>query len=128
MSINSVNISGNLGRDPELRATKTGMQVLSFSVCVNARVKRNGEWTDKANWVDVTLYGNRAESLSRYLAKGTHVTVSGRLDQRTWEAKDGTKRSKLEVICDEIDFTGGKREQGQEPAEDAGLYDEDIPF
>lgn len=128
MSINSVNISGNLGRDPELRATKTGMQVLSFSVCVNARVKRNGEWADKANWVDVTLYGNRAESLSRYLAKGTHVTVSGRLDQRTWEAKDGTKRSKLEVICDEIDFTGGKREQGQEPAEDAGLYDEDIPF
>lgn len=128
MSINSVNISGNLGRDPELRATKTGMQVLSFSVCVNARVKRNGEWTDKANWVDVTLYGNRAESLSRYLAKGTHVTVSGRLDQRTWEAKDGTKRSKLEVICDEIDFTGGKREQGQEPAEDAGFYDEDIPF
>lgn len=128
MSINSVNISGNLGRDPKLRATKTGMQVLSFSVCVNARVKRNGEWTDKANWVDVTLYGNRAESLSRYLAKGTHVTVSGRLDQRTWEAKDGTKRSKLEVICDEIDFTGGKREQGQEPAEDAGLYDEDIPF
>lgn len=128
MSINSVNISGNLGRDPELRATKTGMQVLSFSVCVNARVKRNGEWTDKANWVDVTLYGNRAESLSRYLAKGTHVTVSGRLDQRTWEAKDGTKRSKLEVICDEIDFTGGKREKGQEPAEDAGLYDEDIPF
>ncbi len=128
MSINSVNISGNLGRDPELRATKTGMQVLSFSVCVNARAKRNGEWTDKANWVDVTLYGNRAESLSRYLAKGTHVTVSGRLDQRTWEAKDGTKRSKLEVICDEIDFTGGKREQGQEPAEDAGLYDEDIPF
>lgn len=128
MSINSVNISGNLGRDPELRATKTGMQVLSFSVCVNARVKRNGEWADKANWVDVTLYGNRAESLSRYLAKGTYVTVSGRLDQRTWEAKDGTKRSKLEVICDEIDFTGGKREQGQEPAEDAGLYDEDIPF
>lgn len=128
MSINSVNISGNLGRDHELRATKTGMQVLSFSVCVNARVKRNGEWTDKANWVDVTLYGNRAESLSRYLAKGTHVTVSGRLDQRTWEAKDGTKRSKLEVICDEIDFTGGKREQGQEPAEDAGLHDEDIPF
>lgn len=128
MSINSVNISGNLGRDPELRATKTGMQVLSFSVCVNARVKRNGEWTDKANWVDVTLYGNRAESLSRYLSKGSHVTVSGRLDQRTWEAKDGTKRSKLEVVCDEIDFTGGKREQQQEPAEDAGLYDEDIPF
>ena len=127
MSINNVIISGNLGRDPELRSAKSGMQVLSFSVCVNARVKRDGEWTDQANWVDCSIFGARAEAVSRYLSKGSHVTVSGRLDQRTWDAKDGAKRSKLEVICDEIDFAGGRRDR-QEPAEDAGLYDEDIPF
>ena len=127
MSINSVNISGNIGQEPELRTTASGMHVLSFSMCVNARVKRNGEWTDKPNWVDVKVFGQRAESLSRYLDKGSHVTVSGRINQSTWE-RDGQKRSKLEVICEDIDFSGGKRQEQQAEDEDASMYDEDIPF
>lgn len=127
MSINRVEISGNLGRDPELRATSSGTQVCSFSVCVNTRQKVNGEWKDKANWVDVIFFGNRAESISKYLAKGSHVTVAGRLSQNVWE-KDGQKRSKLEVIGEDIDFQGGKRaeQSAQEPSAD--VYDDDIPF
>ncbi len=64
MSINSVTISGNLGRDAELRATKSGMQVLGFSVCANSRVKRGDSWEDKPNWVDVSIFGKRAESVA----------------------------------------------------------------
>nr|WP_314638704.1 single-stranded DNA-binding protein [uncultured Olsenella sp.] len=128
MSINKVVISGNLGRDPELRATRGGSQVCSFSVCVNTRQKQGDEWVDKANWVDVTFFGNRAERLGEYLSKGSHVTVAGRLSQSTWE-RNGQRRSKLEVIGEDIDFTGGQRQQGasqQGGSEDA--YDEDIPF
>lgn len=129
MSINRVAISGNLGRDPELRATASGTQVCRLAVCVNTRQKVNGEWKDKANWVDAIFFGNRAESIAKYLAKGSHVTIAGRLSQNTWE-KDGQKRSKLEVIGEDIDFQGGKRSE-QPAAEDeppADVYDEDIPF
>ena len=133
MSINSVAISGNLGRDPELRATKSGMQVLSFSVCVNTRVKRGDSWEDKPNWVEVSIFGKRAEAVAKYLAKGTHVTLHGRLSQSTWETKDGQKRSRLEVIADDIDFSGGVRSgpapaAGQQTDTYADLYDEDCPF
>lgn len=129
MSINSVAISGNLGRDPELRATKSGMQVLSFSVCVNTRVRRGDSWEDKPNWVEVSIFGRRAEAVAKYLAKGTHVTLHGRLSQSTWETKDGQKRSRLEVIADDIDFSGVARSDSApaaEPAQD--YYDEDVPF
>lgn len=126
MSINRVTVSGNLGKDSELRSTKTGTPVLSFSVCVNSRVKRGDEWQEKPNWVDVTMFGTRAESVSRYLKKGTHVTVDGRINQRTWDAKDGSKRSKLEVICDDIDFTSPRQEGQAYQQED--IYDEDCPF
>lgn len=127
MSINRVEISGNLGRDPELRATSSGTQVCSFSVCVNTRQKVNGEWKDKANWVDVIFFGNRAESISKYLAKGSHVTVAGRLSQNVWE-KDGQKRSKLEVIGEDIDFQDGKRTEQAAREPSADVYDEDVPF
>lgn len=127
MSINRVTISGNLGRDPELRATTSGTQVCSLAVCVNTRQKVNGEWTDKPNWVDVIFFGNRAESIAKYLAKGSHVTIAGRLSQNSWE-KDGKKRSKLEVIGEDIDFQGGKRTEQAAQEQSADVYDEDIPF
>lgn len=128
MSINRVTISGNLGRDPELRATSSGTQVCSLAVCVNTRQKVNGEWTDKPNWIDVIFFGNRAESIAKYLSKGSHVTVAGRLSQNVWE-KDGKKRSKVEVIGEDIDFQGGKRaDQPAQQEPEQGVYDEDIPF
>ena len=105
MSINRVNISGNLTRDPELRATQSGMQVLSFGVAVNDR-RRNqqtGEWEDYANFVDCTMFGNRAESVSRFLSKGAKVAIDGKLRWSQWE-RDGQKRSKLEVVVDDLEF------------------------
>ncbi|OUP10974.1 single-stranded DNA-binding protein [Collinsella sp. An2] len=129
MSINSVTISGNLGRDAELRATKSGMQVLGFSVCANSRVKRGDSWEDKPNWVDVSIFGKRAESVAKYLTKGTHVTIHGRLNQRTWETDDGQRRSKLEVIADDIDFSGGVRsDSAPSGVSEQDYYDEDCPF
>ncbi|WP_417571207.1 single-stranded DNA-binding protein [Parolsenella catena] len=104
MSINRVNITGNLTRDPELRATAGGTQVLSFGVAVNDR-RRNaqtGEWEDYPNFVDCTMFGNRAEAVGRFLAKGMKVAIEGKLCYSSWD-KDGQKRSKLEVIVDELD-------------------------
>ena len=135
MSINRVNITGNLTRDPELRATAGGTQVLSFGVAVNDR-RRNaqtGEWEDYPNFVDCTMFGTRAEAVSRFLAKGNKVAIEG----------------KLEVIVDEIEFMssrggqGGYDQGGYAPAAPApaarpaapvatppavDVYDEDIPF
>lgn len=116
MSINRVNISGNLTRDPELRATAGGTQVLSFGVAVNDR-RRNaqtGEWEDYPNFVDCTMFGNRAEAVGRFLAKGMKVAIEGKLRYNSWE-KDGQKRSKLEVIVDEIDVM--VRREGQPQAQ-----------
>lgn len=113
MSINRVIISGNLTRDPELRRTQSGMAIMSFGVAVNDR-RRNqqtGEWEDYANFVDCTMFGNRAESLSNYLSKGTKVAIEGKLRWSQWE-RDGQKRSKLEVIVDELEFMSSRDRQG----------------
>lgn len=105
MSINRVNISGNLTRDPELRATSGGMQVLGFGVAVNDRRKngQTGQWEDYPNFVDCTMFGNRAESMARILHKGMKVAIEGKLRYSSWE-RDGQRRSKLEVIVDEIEL------------------------
>ena len=120
MSINLVSITGNLTRDPELRATASGTQVLGFGVAVNERRKNphTGEWEDYPNFVDCTMFGNRAEAISRYLRKGGKVAVEGKLRYSSWEAKDGTKRSELEVIVDEIELMQQQQQQGgyQQPA------------
>ena len=113
MSINRVNITGNLTRDPELRATAGGTQVLSFGVAVNDR-RRNaqtGEWEDYPNFVDCTMFGTRAEAVSRFLAKGNKVAIEGKLRYSSWE-RDGQRRSKLEVIVDEIEFMSSRGGQG----------------
>lgn len=105
MSINRVNISGNLTRDPELRVTPGGTQVLGFGVAVNDR-RRNqqtGEWEDYPNFIDCTMFGNRAEALSRILHKGMKVAIEGKLRYSSWEDKNGGgRRSKVEIIPDEV--------------------------
>ena len=114
MSINRVNISGNLTRDPEMRATQGGTQVLTFGVAVNDR-RRNpqtGEWEDYPNFIDCVVFGNRAEPLSRFLSKGMKVAVEGKLRWSQWE-RDGQKRSKIEVIVDEVEFLSSRQGQGQ---------------
>lgn len=130
MSINRVNISGNLTRDPELRQTQGGMAILSLGVAVNDRRKnqQTGEWEDVPNFVDCVVFGTRAEKLAQFLAKGSKVAIEGKLRWSQWE-KDGAKRSKLEVVVDEIEFMsrGGQQRQQQQTAS-ADLYDENIPF
>ena len=123
MSINRVNISGNLTRDPELRMTAGGTQVLSFGVAVNDR-RRNpqtGEWEDYPNFVDCTMFGTRAEAVGRYLSKGSKVAIEGKLRYSSWE-RDGQRRSKLEVIVDEIEFMSRGNNQGGYGQEAAGSY------
>jgi single-strand DNA-binding protein len=113
MSINRVNISGNLTRDSELRQTQSGTAVLSFGVAVNDRRRnpQSGEWEDYANFVDCVMFGARAEAISRYLTKGTKVAIEGKLRYSSWE-RDGQRRSKLEVIVDEIEFMSRGDGQG----------------
>lgn len=104
MSINRVVITGNLTHDPELRTTATGMPVLGFGVAVNDRVKNSqGQWEDHPNFIDCTMFGKRAESLSRYLHKGSKVAIEGKLRYSQWE-RDGQRRSKIEVWVDELEF------------------------
>lgn len=155
-SINTVTISGNLTRDPELRATGTGTPVLQFGMAVNDRRKnvQTGEWEDYPNFIECTMFGTRADSLSRYLSKGTKVCVFGKLRWSQWE-KDGRKNSKVSVIVEEIEFMSAANRQQpedkpaeqpamQQPAHEyqqaqayqtapnpyaaSNVYDEDIPF
>lgn len=135
MSINRVVISGNLTRDPELRQTQSGTSVLSIGIAVNDRHKNasTGEWEDYANFIDCTLFGNRAEAMDRLLQKGSKVTIDGKLRWSQWE-RDGQKRSKIEVIVQDIDPSGnlkkssGEAVEGVAIDEETGLYEEDIPF
>lgn len=126
MSINRVAVSGHLTRDPELRATVGGTQVLSFGIAVNDRRKnpQSGEWEDYPNFVDCTMFGTRAEKIHRYMSKGCKVAIEGKLRYSSWE-RDGQRRSKLEVIVEEIEFLS--RQQAAEPVPD-DIFDEDIPF
>ena len=119
MSINRVIVSGNLTRDPELRATASGMPVLGLGIAVNDR-RRNqqtGEWEDYPNFIDCTMFGARAESVSRFISKGSKVAIEGKLRWSQWE-KDGQKRSKIEVIVDDIEFLSQKKTQ-PEPQQQA---------
>ncbi len=151
MSINRVIISGNLTRDPELRQTQSGMPVMSMGVAVNDRRKnpQTGEWEDYPNFIDCTMFGQRAQSLANYLSKGTKVSIEGKLRWSQWE-RDGQKRSKIEVIVDELEFMSSRNSGSQQQSHDYGapsynaapaysapapaidasssVYDEDIPF
>jgi single-strand DNA-binding protein len=111
-NINRVIVTGNLTRDPELRSLPSGTAVCSLRIAVNTRRKDNstGEWTDKANYFDVTVWGAQGENCARYLSKGRPVAVDGRLEWREWEAKEGGKRQSVEIIADSVQFLGGREE------------------
>ena len=117
MSINRVNISGNLTRDPELRVTQGGSAVLGFGVAVNDRRQnpQTGEWEDHPNFVDCTVFGNRANALANILRKGLKVAVEGKLRWSQWQDKaTGQNRSKLEVIVNECEIMTARDQQGQQ--------------
>ena len=113
-NINRVIITGNLTRDPELRSLSSGTSVCSLRVAVNTRRKDNstGEWVDKPNYFDVTVWGAQGENCSRFLSKGRPVAVDGRLEWREWEDKDNNKRQSVEIIADSVQFLGGREDGG----------------
>jgi single-strand DNA-binding protein len=144
MSINRAVLVGRLTRDPEMRSTASGMSVLSMRLAFNDRRKnpQTGEWEDMSNYIDATLFGKRAEALSRFLTKGTRIGIDGRLRWSEWESQSGEKRSKIEVIADELELldsrdAGGQGGQsgggsgtggGAAPSSGDDLEGEEIPF
>jgi single-strand DNA-binding protein len=101
---NSVTLVGNVTRDPELRFTASGQAVASFGLAVNRRWqnRQTNEWEEATSFVDIVCWREMAENAAESLVKGSRVLVAGRLDQRSWETSDGDKRSKIEVVADEI--------------------------
>ena len=144
-NINRVVLVGNLTKDPELRHTPSGTAVCKLRLAVNTRQKdAQGNWGDKPNYFDVTVWGNQGESCAQYLSKGRPVGVDGRLDWREWEAQDGSKRQAVEIIADSVQFLGSRGDGGEGGGErqfvpaaatsgnedfgGTGSGDDDIPF
>lgn len=142
-SINRVTVTGNLTRDPELRSTPNGTSVCALRIAVNSRRKdgSTGEWVDKPNFFNVTVWGAQGENCANYLTKGKGVAIDGRLDWREWQDKEGNNRQSVDIIADTVQFLGGggKRDQADSgfapddgpPADQRGgdfEADDDIPF
>ena len=132
--INKTVLIGRLTRDSELSYTNSGTSLCKMSLAFNRNKKINGEWTDEANFVDITLWGKRGEALANYLKKGQQVAIEGELRQERWE-KDGVKRSKVTIEANNIQLLGGKSDNHQHQApidqtKDARkvVFKDDIPF
>ena len=146
-SLNKVMLIGNLGKDPEVRYTASGTAVASFSLATSEKFKnKSGEWEEKTEWHNVTLWARLAEIAGEYLAKGKTVYIEGRLQTRKWQDRDGKDRYTTEIVGEKMQMLSGKgegggggRQGGGKPASDehnsAPSYDEpafnpddDIPF
>jgi len=139
MSINRVVLVGRLTRDPELRSTPSGMSVLKMGLAFNDRRKNpsSGEWEEISNFIDVTMFGTRAEGVNKVVKKGMRIGVDGKLRWRQWETPDGSKRSAIEVIADDVEFldareggSGGGAPSAPAPSHGGAddLGGEEIPF
>ncbi len=122
-SLNQVILMGNLTRDPELRQTPNGQSVVSFSLALNRSYKdASGEWKEVTDYIDIVAWANLAERVAQYLSKGRRCLVQGRLQSRSWE-QDGQKRSKVEVLANDVTFldsrgAGGDDNGGGQAADD----------
>jgi single-strand DNA-binding protein len=141
VSFNRVVLAGNLTRDPELRFTNNGIPVCEFGLAVN-RVRSKNEEVD---FFDITAWRELGETIANYKKKGDPILIEGRLQYRTWETQDGSKRSKVDVVADNVQFLGrggeggeggapiggGQRGRRDAPRDDVDLSEEDfedIPF
>ena len=149
-NINRVILTGNLTRDPELRNTPSGTSVCSLRLAVNTRRKdAQGQWIDKPNYFDITVWGRQGENVAQYLSKGRPVAVDGRLEWREFTDKDGNNRQAVEIVADSVQFLGGREDGGNgngggqrfapqsdvpadtgdfQPAGAGAGTDDDIPF
>ncbi len=147
-SVNKVILVGHLGKDPEVSYLPSGQAMAKFSLATNRRSKdKNGEWKDETDWHNIVVWGKTAEFCSQYITKGRLVYVEGRIQNRTWEDKDGNKRYATDIVGNDVIALGGRGEGGGEPAarpaaapraaqpqeDDFGpaqpeITDDDIPF
>lgn len=123
-SFNQVVLMGNLTRDPELRTTPNGQPVCSFSLALNRSYKnKEGEWQEVTDYIDIVAWGPLGERVAQYLTKGRPALVNGRLQSRSWE-QDGQKRSKVEVVAQDVTFLGSPGGGGGGSAQSGGEYDQ----
>ena len=146
-NINRVVLTGNLTRDPELKSTPSGTSVCKLRIACNTRRRDSaGNWQDKPNYFDVTVWGAQGENCAQYLQKGRPVAIDGRLEWREWDDQNGNKRQAVDIIADSVQFLGSRdgAENGGRftplsdvPADTAdfqtapaggGAGDDDIPF
>jgi single-strand DNA-binding protein len=123
-TVNSVFLIGNLTRDPDVRFLNSGTAVAKLGLAVNNRIKRGDEWVNDPCFVDITLFGKRAEWAGGNLDKGMQVFVEGRLQFRSWETQDGQKRSKLEVVADIVKLVARDSESPSSSSREPGDDDE----
>ena len=127
-NLNVVVVTGNLTRDPELRSLPSGTSVCKLRIAVNSRRKdQSGEWVDKPNYFDVTVWGAQGENCATYLSKGRPVAVEGRLDWREWEAQDGSKRQSVEIIANSVQFLGSRDGAGEQSGGQRFNAQSDVP-
>lgn len=121
-SFNKVILMGNLTRDPELRYTPNGLAVTKIGMAINSRIKQGEEWKDEVCFVDVVVFGKLAENCSEYLSKGRLALIEGRLQWRSWEDQNGQKRSKHEIVAQNVQFMPKGTVAGET------FSDEEMPF
>ncbi|MDD2851631.1 MAG: single-stranded DNA-binding protein [Desulfuromonadaceae bacterium] len=139
-SLNKVMLIGNLGKDPEVRFTSSGQAVASFSLATSEKFKgKNGEWEERTEWHNITLWGKLAEIAGEYLTKGKTIFLEGRLQTRKWQDKSGNDRYTTDVVGDKMQMLSPKGERSGSDAsassrsssphiEEPPFQDDDIPF
>ena len=147
-SLNKVILMGNLTRDPELRTASNGLVICKFSIAMNRTYKaQDGSQKEEVTYVDVDAFARQAETIARYMTKGSMILIEGRLKLDQWESKEGEKRSRLGVVLENFQFVGSKQQRAGEPAFEASApasttparvpvavpvgheeIDEDVPF
>ena len=141
-SLNKVMLIGNLGKDPEVRFTASGQAVASFSLATSEKFKgKSGEWEERTEWHNITLWGKLAEISGEYLTKGKTIYVEGRLQTRKWQDKSGNDRYTTEIVGDKMQMLSakGERSGGDSSSssaksgssasyEEPPFQDDDIPF
>jgi single-strand DNA-binding protein len=132
-SLNKVLLIGNLGKDPEVRYTASGTAVASFSLATSEKFKnKEGEWEERTEWHNVTLWGRLAEIAGEYLGKGKTVYIEGRLQTRKWQDKDGKDRYTTEIVGEKMLMLsrkdGSNHEEAGQSHEGPGIPEGDYPF
>jgi single-strand DNA-binding protein len=135
--INKAILLGNLGKDPEMRYSTSGLAICNFSIATSETYTKDGQKTKKTEWHKILAFGKLAEICGEYLTKGKQVYIEGKIQTREWEDKDGNKRYTTEIVANEMKMLGGGEErqsqqrQESKPKQDyfpGGDTDDDIPF